>query len=519
MLPWTFVDDDLRLVSVERSVRLTPRSAAVLRCLMRHRGEVVTREALLAEVWSGLHVSPDLPRECIFDLRVALGDDARSPGYIETVRGRGFRLIGPVERERPPAGKGAQKRRATVAVLRPEAAPRWRRFARALTDDMTSCLAGFGDIAVTAHRSAYAVEPGAEFAVARALGADYLVESSVAAEGDLLRCRFQLVDGRTGTHVWARHVDRPLARAIEPADELAATVANWVGGWRGAVLVAEHARASRLDEAALGGFDYYVLACGAERVRDREHAGLGLRLLERSLALDPDNPRAWLLLFYILMRPFMLFGEPVPAGDQARAEAAVAQAQAVGPEDALVLAEVCSRRARQGDMCGALTALDRAIELGGGQAETMTTCADRLATVAGDAGGARRLIDRAHRLNPSPKEWCRFAVARVAFFSGDFEACAEAAGRDPELLPRALFGALALAMLGRTGEAAVARCALATRFPRFRFGDYAAAFPIVAPEALALYEEGVRRLRCRSSRASGAKTGGAVAPGNATRRL
>lgn len=495
---WTFVEDELKLVSTERCVRITRRSAAVLRCLMRHRGEVVSRETLLAEVWAGVNVSPDLARECIFDLRAALSDNARSPIYIETVRGRGFRLIGPVEREACSPSHEAHKRRATIAVLRPEVVgedPSGRWFAEALANELTDCLTGFGDIAVTARRSAFSVEPGAELeAAAVALGADYLVESSVAVERGVLCCRFQLVEGRSGTHVWARRVDRPAAEAVMPPDELAATVANWISGWRGAVLVAEYARARRLKEAALGGFDYYVLACGAERVRDRAHAGLGLRLLEQSLALDPDNPRAWLLLFYILMRPFMLFGEPVSVSDKTRAEDAIAQAHLVGPEDPLVLAEVCAHRARQGDMGGALTALDRAIEIGAGQAETMTTCADRLATVAGDIGGARRLIDRAHRLNPTPKEWCRFAVARVAYFSGDFDACIEAAGPDPELLPRAIFGGLALAMLGRADEAAAAWCALTDRFPRFRFEDYAAAYPIIAPEALALYQEGVRRL-------------------------
>ena len=196
----------------------------------------------------------------------------------------------------------------------------------------------------------------------------------------------------------------------------------------------------------------------------------------------------------MLRRPFILFGEPVPDADEARARDALAQAYAVDPQDPLVLTEVSSFRARDGDIGGALVALERAAEIGAGQAETMAVCANLHATIAGDMAEARRLIDRAHRLNPTPKEWCRFTVARVAYFSGDFAACGDAAGPEPKLLPLAIFGTLALAMQGRAGDAARARRALEARFPKARFGDYAAAFPIVAPNARALYFEGVRRL-------------------------
>jgi pimeloyl-ACP methyl ester carboxylesterase len=41
-------------------------------------------------------VSPDLVREYIFEVRKALGDNARTPTYIETVGRRGFRIIGPL---------------------------------------------------------------------------------------------------------------------------------------------------------------------------------------------------------------------------------------------------------------------------------------------------------------------------------------------------------------------------------------------------------------------------------------
>jgi DNA-binding winged helix-turn-helix (wHTH) protein len=500
LVPWRYLEQNQRLVSGDSTVQLTPRTAAVLGCLLRRRGELVSREALLAEVWGGLQVNPDLVREYIFDLRAALGDDAQRPTYIETVRGRGFRLIGEIaiERDAPRApGRAARRRRVTVAVLRPDVFsddPRWRRFADALADDLTTNLAGFGDIAVTARRSAYSVDPGAQLtAVAGTLGADYLIESSIAVEADRIRAQFQLIDGRTAAHACARRLDRPIGDAGQVYDEMAATVANWVAGWDGAILRAEHSRVRTRDVDALGAYDHYVLACAAERVRDPEHARLGLWHLERSLELDPDNARAWLLLVIMLRRPFNLFGEPVPAADMARAGDAIAQAYAVDPQDPLVLAMICTFRAREGDIGGAITALERAAEIGARQARAMAVCASFYATIANDMDAARRLINRAQRLDPTAKE--SVDVARVAYFSGDFAACCDATGPEPKLLPLALFRLLALAMQRRAGEAARARQTLAARFPACRFDDYAAFFPIVAPSARALYDEGVRRLQ------------------------
>ena len=126
MRRWHYVKAELSLVSGSDTVALTPKAAAVLDCLLAHKGQVVGREELLKTVWAGLHVTQDLVREYVFDLRRALGDDARRPAYIETIRGRGFRLIGdvvPAGREvMPPLASERPTReiRAPVAVLRPE---------------------------------------------------------------------------------------------------------------------------------------------------------------------------------------------------------------------------------------------------------------------------------------------------------------------------------------------------------------------------------------------------------------
>lgn len=96
MKKWVLSLEDGSLSSDDDFSRLSPKASDVLACLINSAGTVLSRNEILSKVWRGLHVSPDLVRENIFEIRKALGDDASEPKYIETVGRRGFRLIGPV---------------------------------------------------------------------------------------------------------------------------------------------------------------------------------------------------------------------------------------------------------------------------------------------------------------------------------------------------------------------------------------------------------------------------------------
>ena len=88
---------DERLWRGSDVIRLTPKALAVLRCLLTHAGQLVTKEVLFATVWPETVVSDAVLAAAIRELRRALGDPARSPHYIETVHGRGYRFIAVVE--------------------------------------------------------------------------------------------------------------------------------------------------------------------------------------------------------------------------------------------------------------------------------------------------------------------------------------------------------------------------------------------------------------------------------------
>ncbi len=83
-------------------VQLEPKMMDVLVRLARTTGEVVSREDLIDAVWPDVFISESVLTRAIAGLRRALGDDARSPRFIETISKRGYRLIGSEPALSPP---------------------------------------------------------------------------------------------------------------------------------------------------------------------------------------------------------------------------------------------------------------------------------------------------------------------------------------------------------------------------------------------------------------------------------
>ncbi len=107
-----FADFELRLDSGEltragAAVKLQPRPARVLELLIRHAGEVVSREEIRRAVWGEeTYIDFDLALNfCIRQIRGALSDSAESPRFVATIPRRGYRFLAPVEEvSRAPEG-------------------------------------------------------------------------------------------------------------------------------------------------------------------------------------------------------------------------------------------------------------------------------------------------------------------------------------------------------------------------------------------------------------------------------
>ena len=83
-------------------IPLRPRSLAMLRYLAAHPGRLVTKTEVQQHVWAGTHVTPNVLRVCVQEIRAALGDAAAAPRYLETVGRQGYRWLGGGDLAAPP---------------------------------------------------------------------------------------------------------------------------------------------------------------------------------------------------------------------------------------------------------------------------------------------------------------------------------------------------------------------------------------------------------------------------------
>jgi DNA-binding winged helix-turn-helix (wHTH) protein/predicted ATPase len=80
----------------KKKIFLRQKTFAMLRYLLDHAGQLVTKDELLNVLWPDVYVTDMAPMMCIRELRKALRDNARQPRFIETLHRRGYRFIGKV---------------------------------------------------------------------------------------------------------------------------------------------------------------------------------------------------------------------------------------------------------------------------------------------------------------------------------------------------------------------------------------------------------------------------------------
>ncbi len=99
---WVVEPDLNRVVRSAGPIKLKPRVMQLLVYLAEHAAKVVTKEAIVRDVWDGACVTDDALTYTISELRKALGDDAKAPRFIQTIPKKGYRLIARLEAESSP---------------------------------------------------------------------------------------------------------------------------------------------------------------------------------------------------------------------------------------------------------------------------------------------------------------------------------------------------------------------------------------------------------------------------------
>lgn len=95
-----------------------PKAYTLLLTLLRHAGDLVSKDTLLDSVWGHHHVTTGVLNRVVSQLRRTLGDSSAQPRYIATVHSLGYRFIGELQYT-PPAGSGDADVPLSPALPRP----------------------------------------------------------------------------------------------------------------------------------------------------------------------------------------------------------------------------------------------------------------------------------------------------------------------------------------------------------------------------------------------------------------
>ena len=97
--------ENRRFTRAGKEYPLEPKVFAVLIQLVMRAGELVTRNQLLDTVWGHRYVTPSTLNRVITLARRALVDAAEGPEFIQTIRGAGYRYVGPIDMAVSAAGE------------------------------------------------------------------------------------------------------------------------------------------------------------------------------------------------------------------------------------------------------------------------------------------------------------------------------------------------------------------------------------------------------------------------------
>lgn len=169
--------------------------------------------------------------------------------------------------------------------------PEQEYFSDGVSEDILTALSHIRWLLVVSRNSSFVYKgrmiDGRE--VARDLGVRYLVNGSVRKAGNRIRISAQLIDGATGSQLWAEKYDRELEDVFAIQDEITQTI---VGAIQPEMERAETVRAMQKQPEELGAWELNQRGVWNMWKRLEEPVQLAVDLLKQAIALEPGLARA-----------------------------------------------------------------------------------------------------------------------------------------------------------------------------------------------------------------------------------
>jgi DNA-binding winged helix-turn-helix (wHTH) protein/TolB-like protein/Flp pilus assembly protein TadD len=460
------------------TLRIEPKAMEVLMVLAGRRGAIASREELLSSVWPGMVVGDEALTQSINKLRRALGDNPRSPTYIETISKRGYRLIAPVHEMRDAAttetgeqtasptptsesSKGRLLRLALIfgvvfAALAAgaylyqiyQSQPERALDAATLLDspkDWDTPRSGLVTVTVLPFESLGAVDEQAYLArgisndlmtalshlsglrmisavhvgggAQTARGVRYVVAGSVQSESEMLRVNVRLIDAQSKEQLWSERFESPFRDLFSVQDQITRSLIDRLPG---KVSDAERQRLARRHTDSLQAYDYFLRGQALFMVRRTEDNEQARTYFRKALDLDAKFARAYASLAMTYAIDFRLRPHADSSTALARAFELAETARLIDPDIpeihwALGFVHVQARRHEK-----AIGSLRKALELDRSYADAYALMGG-IYTYIGEPAKAIPLVRTAMRLNPEGGYLYFQILGRAYLFENDIE--------------------------------------------------------------------------------------------------
>ena len=198
-------------------------------------------------------------------------------------------------------------------------------FSDGISEDITTDLSKVSALAVVARNTAFTFKGQSVDVsdVARRLGVSHVLEGSVRKAGGRVRINAQLIDGRTGDHVWAERYDRDLDDIFAIQDEITKEI---VAALKLRLLPEEKRAIEGRCTCDADAYNLYLMARNCWVTGN--HGDMGReqrveRICQRAVEIDPQYARAWALMAIAQSSLRFGFAQPGDGGLEA-AERALA---------------------------------------------------------------------------------------------------------------------------------------------------------------------------------------------------
>jgi non-specific serine/threonine protein kinase len=129
--------------------------------------------------------------------------------------------------------------------------------------------------------------------VGETLRVNYILEGSVRKAGNKIRITAQLIDVKTGFHVWAERYDRLIEDIFDLQDEIAQSI---VKALKVSLTESEKISLAKKPTDDLRAYDFYMRGREAMFKRGKKNTLAAVQMLENAIVLDPNFATAYAAL-------------------------------------------------------------------------------------------------------------------------------------------------------------------------------------------------------------------------------